>query len=166
MALSKDKVRPYFPKDLSHVIVNKKAATATSLTAGDLVVEVSGQIVLCDTGTAVHKTLPPYMVWTDGTRTDISEIELDGTEVNNFECLSGHVKADLHDDLFVTSPAAGNVLIKSGTAGKIDHQTASAFATSVGTSADHVLLVVGRCESTSQRLESDANFYNCTLTLQ
>lgn len=172
MALSKETLIPYWPKNMFDTVVEKtSASTGTALVAhaftpGTLVVEISGKIVACDTDTTSHKTLPAYMVWTDGsTRQDILEYELDGTVVEQYTCLAGKFKADLHADLFTSTPQAGFVIMRSATAGKLNVVSLADYTTLLGTSAGNDLLVVGRVEGAGRKKGLSASFWNCSLDL-
>lgn len=106
------------------------------------------------------------MVWTDGsTRQDILEYELDGTVVEQYTCLAGKVKVDLHADLFTATPAVGDIITKSATAGKLDPLSLSEYVTLLGTSAGNDILVVGRVEGAGRKKGLSASFWNCSLDL-
>ena len=165
MANSKTVVRPYFPKDFSTQLVEKSAAAGAALTPGTLVVEVDGLIVACDTDTALHTTLPVYMVWTDGSsRTDIQVYQLDGTSTEMYTCIAGVVKADVAAAAFSATPVAGDLLLRSATAGLIDPLSEAEYTTLLGTTVAADQRVVGRVEAVGGRL-AGAGFFNCTLNL-
>jgi len=169
MALSKTYVRPYRPNDMSTVQREKVAADGSGFTPGTLVVEVSGLLVECDTDTAVHKTLPAYLVWTDGsTRQDISTYESDGTQVEMYTVLGGNIRADLAASLFTATPVAGDTLVRSATAGKIDPLDAAELADLLNEAettglASNVTQIIGVCEGASHF--GNSGFYNCSLNL-
>lgn len=164
MALSKTYIQPTYPQDMSTRVVDKIAAAGASFTPGTLVVEVSGVVVPCDTDTAVHNTLPAYFVWTDTTqRVDINRVQLDGTRIVMVTCLAGEFKADLATSLFTATPVAGDIIVKSATAGKLDPVSVAEYNTLVGTgtTAAQNLLKVGVVEGPAVRAGS--GFWNCTL---
>lgn len=171
MALSKDTVRPYWPKKLEHFVVEKEAADGAGFTPGTVVVEVSGNIVGVDLNESLHLELPCYMVWTDGsTRVDIEYINSSGTTKEMYTCLAGQFKADVLADttLFVSAPVAGDTLVKSdstsgGAAGKMEPLNSSELASRLGTDVENYLSVLGRVEGDAR--SGDANFVNCSFDL-
>lgn len=166
MALSKATLIPYWPKDLHTILVEKESAAGANFTPGTLVVEVSGSVVACDTDTVSHRTLPAYMVWTDGsTRVDTTEYKLDGTTVQLHTCLAGQFKADVKATLFTATPVAGDVIAKSATAGQLDPLDAAQLAALIGSGAERVVEVIGRVEGASRKAGLDSTFFNCSFDL-
>jgi hypothetical protein len=166
MALSKTYVRVLVPNDLENQTRSLRAASGSAFTPGTLIVRVAGLAVACDTDTAVHKTLPVEMIWTDGSRFDASpRYELDGSVVEEYATLTGNIVADLAVGLFTATPVAGDVIVKSATAGKLDPLDATELAALV--TADGAGLVmtqtVGRVVGAAER--AGAGFYNCVLNL-
>ncbi|NIQ11570.1 MAG: hypothetical protein GWO23_18790, partial [Gammaproteobacteria bacterium] len=61
------------------------------------------------------------MVWTDGaTRVDLERFELDGTKRQEHTTIAGKFIAEVTAALFTATPAAGDVITKSATAGLMD----------------------------------------------
>lgn len=164
MALSKATVIPYWPKDLHTILVEKESAAGANFTPGTLVVEVSGEVVACDTGTALHEHLPAYMVWTDGsTRVDTTEYKLDGTTVQLHTCLAGQFKADVKATLFTATPNPGDMIGKSSTAGLLIPLNAAAVAALIA--AGDSFQIIGRVEGASRKAGLDSTFFNCSFDL-
>ncbi len=167
MALSKDVIRPIWPKDFSTILREGRSVDGADFAPGTLVVRVNGLLVACDTDTALHKTLPAELVWTDGaTRVDLARVELDGTDRQEHTCMAGQFMAECAASMFTATPAAGDVLVKSATAGQIDPLDATELATFVTGETDALLAelqVVGRVVGDADL--AGTGFYLCHFDL-
>lgn len=124
MPLSKDTVRPVWPKDLSSIVsegtANHTPRSSVAFLPGTVVVrDASNELVACDANTHIHE--PVEVVWTDGTtRFDVDVVESDGSEKTRYTTLVGPFIADLNVSLFDAPPAVGEVVVKSAaTAGNL-----------------------------------------------
>lgn len=167
MALSKDTLRPIWPKDFSTILREGKSVDGANFAPGTLVTRIGGLLVATDTDSALHKTLPCEMVWTDGaTRFDLQRYELDGSVRQEHTNLVGKFIADVSAGLFTATPDAGDVLVKSATAGKIDPLDETEWTTLFGDGSAADLLqfqVVGRCVGAAAL--AGAGFYLCHFDL-
>lgn len=159
--LSKERIRPYWPKQFDQFTQVRKAATTANFTPGTLVTLVDGLLVAVATGTAIHQRLPAMMVWEDGsTRHDVGPVfNRDGSSYDNYTCFVGDVMADASADLFTATPAAGDTIVKSATAGKLDPLDAAQLATLLGSDVENEQLIVGSVLGASQFGKS--GFYDC-----
>lgn len=164
MALSKDTMRPLWPKDFSTIIRDGVSASGANFSPGTLVVRVDGLFVACDAAVALHKTLPVEMVWTDGqTRLDLERYELDGTKLQGHTTACGKFIAEIASTVFTSTPNPGDILTKSATAGKIDPIDAATFNSLESGDALAQLLVVGRCVGNAEL--SGSGFHLCHFDL-
>lgn len=159
--LSKERIRPYWPKQFDQFTEIYKAATDADFTPGTLVVAVNGLLVACDRDTAIHQALPAFMVWEDGSvRHDVGPVyNRDGTSYDNYTVFVGDVLADASAELFTATPEAGDKIVKSATAGKLDPLDAAQYATLVGSDVENTQLVVGTVIGASKF--GKAGFYSC-----
>jgi hypothetical protein len=159
--LSKARIRPYWPKQFDQFTEVFKAATTQNFTPGTLVTVINGLLVPCDTDTAIHQRLPAFMVWEDGsTRHDVGPVyNRDGTSYDNYTCFVGDVLADASAELFTATPEAGDTLVKSATAGKIDPLDAAQLATLLGSDVENAQLVIGVVLGSSKF--GNSGFYSC-----
>lgn len=162
MALSKDYIRPYLPHDVHTVVTTKRAAAAATFTPGTVVVESGGLVVECDLDTALHGTLPAYITWTDlANRRDINVYNLDGSQEKMVECFALDFKADVATSCFTATPVAGDLIVRSQTAGKLSPVTEAEFA--AAPYSGNTRLLLGRVEGASHR--GDSGFWACTFGL-
>lgn len=155
MALSKERINPIWPKDFSTILREGRSAQGANFAAGTLVVRVGGLFVACDTDVALHKELPAELVWTDGTsRVDLERYQLDGTVVQEHTAMAGKVICECAAAMFTATPAAGDVLTKSATAGSMDPLDATELGVFT-TNPEDMLQVVGRVVGDAGR----AGFY-------
>lgn len=123
MPLSKDTVRPVWPKDLSSIVsegtANHAPRSTSAFLPGTVVVrDASNELVACDAATHIYE--PVEVVWTDGTtRFDVDVVESDGSEKTRYTTLVGPFIADLNVSLFDAPPAVGEVIVKSAAAGNL-----------------------------------------------
>lgn len=165
MALSKEFIRPYAPKDFSTMLLEKKSVDGADFTPGTLVAEVNNLIVACDTDVAQHETAPAFMVWTDGsTRVDTVYEQLDGTLLQLHTCIGGQFKADCNVSLFTATPVAGDVIAKSATAGKLDPLDSAELATLLASPEDETH-IVGRVNGSARRAELSTDWFDCHFDL-
>jgi hypothetical protein len=163
--LSKTRIRPYGPKHIDQFVQVYKAAHGAGFTPGTLVVLVNNRLVACDTDSALHKELPAFLTWEDGsTRFDMGPVyEKDGTKHDHYTCFVGEILADLGADCFTATPEAGDTLVKSATAGKIDPLSAAELATLMGTDVENYQLKIGVVQGPS--FFGSSGMYNCKLKL-
>jgi hypothetical protein len=159
--LSKERIRPYWPKQFDQFTQVRKAAVDAAFTPGTLVTLVDGLLVRCATGVAVHQRLPAMMVWEDGaSRHDVGPVyNRDGTSHSNYTCFVGDVAADASAELFTAVPVAGDTIVKSATPGKLDPLDAAQLATLLGSDVENEQLIVGSVLGASQFGKS--GFYDC-----
>lgn len=163
--LSKTRIRPYGPKHIDQFVQVYKAAADAAFTPGTCVVLVNDRLVACDRDTALHLRLPAYLVWEDGsTRFDVGPVyNLDGTTYSHYTCFVGEILADLGADCFTATPEAGDTLVKSATAGKIDPLDATELATLLGSDVENMQLVLGVVQGAS--FFGNTGMWNCKLKL-
>lgn len=163
--LSKTRIRPYGPKHIDQFVQVFKAAEGANFTPGTCVVLVSDRLVACDRDTATHKVLPAYLVWEDGsTRFDLGPVyNLDGTKYTHYTCFGSQILADLGADCFTATPEAGDTIVRSATAGKLDPLSAAELATLLGSDVENYQLVLGVVQGPS--FFGNSGMWNCSLKL-
>jgi hypothetical protein len=110
---------------MSNITREANVDPATQLEPGALVMRVGNELIPVDTSEAgLHLYAPVEVVWTDGTkRQDIMRTLLDGSEVLELTTIAFDCMAEVDVSLFTDTPAEGDYMVRSATAGQIEPMT-------------------------------------------